>query len=70
LIEIHGKNIGVEVDGPSHFINKQPNGPIDKIPLVSVPYWEWDKFGKDRDKETRVFERFVCLFMRAVMAIL
>jgi hypothetical protein len=66
LIEIHGKNIGVEVDGPFHFIGRQPNGQttlkrrqvetIDEIPLVSVPYWEWDKFGKDRDKKQKYLQ--------------
>jgi hypothetical protein len=50
LIEMRGKKIAIEVDGPSHFINKQPNGPtamkrrqvtsIDMISVMSVPYWE------------------------------
>jgi hypothetical protein len=63
LIEINGKKVGVEVDGPSHFINKQPKGStllkrrqvitIDEISLVSVPYWEWDKLGKDSDKKRK-----------------
>jgi ribonuclease HI len=49
-----GKKIGVEVDGPSHFVgqSQSPNGsPILKrrqvraleksLKLISVPYWEW-----------------------------
>jgi hypothetical protein len=61
LVEVNGKSIGIEVDGPSHFINKMPSAKtmlkrrqitaIDKIPLVSVPYWEWNELGKDRVKK-------------------
>jgi hypothetical protein len=63
LIEINGKKVGVEVDGRFHFIGRQPNGStllkrrqvsnIDKIPLVSVLYWEWNELGKDRDKRRK-----------------
>jgi hypothetical protein len=63
LVEVNGKKIGVEVDGPSHFIGKgeYPTGStilkrrqvtsIDEIELVSVPYWEWNKLGKDQAKK-------------------
>ena len=61
LVEINGKTIGVEVYGPSHCIGYHPSGPtqlkqrqickIDEIAVVSVPYWEWNKFGKDRSKK-------------------
>eukprot|EP00956_Cyclotella_meneghiniana_P038966 scaffold163480_cov58-Cyclotella_meneghiniana.AAC.1 len=57
LVEISGKKVGVEVDEPSHFIRRRPNGwtllkprqveSIDRISLVSVPYWEWINLGKD-----------------------
>ena len=66
LIEINGKEIGIEVDGPSHFIGRRPNGStalkhrqvgaIDKIPLVSVPYWEWNKLKKDRSKKQQYLQ--------------
>ena len=56
VVEINGKKVGVEVDGPFHFIGRNPNGStilkhrqvttLDDIPVVSVPYWEWDKLGK------------------------
>jgi hypothetical protein len=69
LVEINGKSIGVEVDGPSHFINKKPTSKtmlkrrqitaIDKIPLVSVPYWEWEKLGKDRVKKQQYLQRLI-----------
>eukprot|EP00956_Cyclotella_meneghiniana_P040619 scaffold200815_cov53-Cyclotella_meneghiniana.AAC.2 len=66
LIEIKGKKVGVEVDGPSHFIDREPNGPtllkrrqvrsIDEIPLVSMPYWEWDQLGNDRGKKRKYLQ--------------
>eukprot|EP00984_Skeletonema_dohrnii_P003719 scaffold1283_cov79-Skeletonema_dohrnii-CCMP3373.AAC.4 len=63
LVEVNGKTIGVEVDGPHHFIGKGRSPlartilkrrqvpPIDGIELVTVPYWEWDKLGKDQAKK-------------------
>ena len=49
------------MDGPSHFINQEPTGStllkrrqvstLDDIRIVSVPYWEWDEFGKIRAKK-------------------
>jgi hypothetical protein len=60
LVEVNGKTIGVEVDGPSHFIGRSKSPlartilkrrqvpAIDGIELASVPYWEWDKLGSDR----------------------
>ena len=61
LFEVNGKKIGVEVDGPTHFIGRNPNGStilkhrqitnLDNIPVVSVPYWDWNKFRKDSDKK-------------------
>eukprot|EP00985_Skeletonema_marinoi_P013377 scaffold6613_cov158-Skeletonema_marinoi.AAC.4 len=63
LVEVNGKTIGIEVDGPYHFIgrSKSPLGStilkrrqvpsIDNIELVSVPYWEWDEVGNDELKK-------------------
>ena len=71
LVEINGKKVGIEVDGPSHFIGRQPKGhtllkrrqdeSIDRISLVSVPYWEWDKLGKDRDKKQKYLKALLKL---------
>ena len=47
-----GERVGVEVDGPFHFICREPNGATLLkrrqlrhlgLRLVSVPYWEWDE---------------------------
>ena len=63
IVEVNGKAVGVEVDGPWHFIGnsrsllgrtiiKRRQVPaIDGIELVSVPYWEWNALlGKDEVK--------------------
>jgi hypothetical protein len=61
LVEVNGIKVGIEVDGPYHFMNREPTGStllkrrqvnnLDGIKIVSVPYWEWDKLGKDRAKK-------------------
>ena len=60
LVEVNGKKVGIDVDGPSHFLGRNPTGStilkhrqvttLDGIPIVSVSYWEWrawDKLDKD-----------------------
>ena len=57
LVEVNGKNIGIEVDGPSHFVGRKPNGStllkrrqvntLDEIEVISVPCWEWYNLRKD-----------------------
>ena len=51
VVSVDGLEVAVEVDGPFHFIGREPNGrTILKRrqllaagwPLLSVPYWEWD----------------------------
>ena len=59
LVEVNGKKIGVEVDGPTHFIGRNPSGStilkhrqvtnLDGVQVVSVPYWEWNKLGKNSE---------------------
>jgi hypothetical protein len=61
LVEVNGTKVGIEVDGPSHFMNQEPTGStllkrrqvstLDDIPIVSVPYWEWNKLGNDHVKK-------------------
>jgi hypothetical protein len=73
LVEVNGKTIGVEVDGPFHFIGKSKTPlartilkrrqvpSIDGIELVSVPYWEWVNLGKDQTKKQEYLRRLVGL---------
>ena len=74
LVEVNGKMIGVEVDGPYHFVGKSrsPLGrtvlkrrqvpAIDGIELVSVPYWEWNKqLGEDEVKRREYLRKLLSL---------
>jgi hypothetical protein len=61
LVNVNGEKVGIEVDGPSHFMNRAATGStllkrrqvnkLEDIRIVSVPYWEWDKLEKDRVKK-------------------
>jgi len=61
VVEVDGKQIAVEVDGPSHFIGKELTGStilkhrqvaaLDGMQFVSVPYWEWNNLKKDSKKK-------------------
>jgi hypothetical protein len=61
LVEVNGMKVGIEVDGPYHFINQKPTGStllkrrqvnnLDDICIVSVPYWEWNKLERERAKK-------------------
>jgi len=73
IVEVNGETNGIEVDGPYHFIGrsksplartilKRRQVPlIDGIELVSVPYWEWDKLGKDAVKKQEYLRRLLGL---------
>jgi hypothetical protein len=73
VVEVNGKTIGMEVDGPSHFIGKGGSSTgstilkrrqvssIDGIELVSVPYWEWDRFGSDVVKKQEYLRKLLGL---------
>jgi hypothetical protein len=61
LVKVNGIKVGIEVDGPSHFINQEPTGStllkrrqvntLDGIHIISVPYWEWREVGSDHSKK-------------------
>jgi hypothetical protein len=74
VVEVNGNTVGVEVDGPYHFIgsSKSPLArtilkrrqvpSIDGIELVSVPYWEWNKLlGKDEVKRQEYLRKLLGL---------
>ena len=47
-----GQLIAIEVDGPSHFVGREPTSKHLGWRLVSVPYWQWDETNhRDRSKE-------------------
>jgi len=63
VVEVNGKQIAVEVDGPSHFVGKSRErtgstilkhrqvAALDGMLVVSIPYWEWNKLKKDSKKK-------------------
>ena len=63
-IKQNGKVIGLEIDGPSHFIGMKKKGNtilkqrqvanVDDIPIISVPYWEWNDLVSLEEKERYV----------------
>ena len=63
LVRINGKKVGIEVDGPCHFVERKPNSSTllkrrlikanDNISVVSVPYWEWNRLGKNEIKKEK-----------------
>ena len=61
LVEMNGKKVGVEVDGPNYLIGRKPTrstmlkrgqvADVEGIALLSVPYWEWDELGQDFNRK-------------------
>lgn len=61
LVTVNGEQICIEVDGPSHFAGREPNGRtvlkhrliqnIDGIRVVSIPYWEWSTAENDNEEQ-------------------
>ena len=64
-----GQVVGVEVDGPHHFVGRKEKGNtilkarqvanIDRIPIISVPYWEWIDLHNLEDKESYIREKII-----------
>ena len=59
-VSFGGRNVAVEVDGPSHFWGRTPTGTTllkrrqlraAGWSLLSVPLWEWDNFGSFRTRQ-------------------
>ena len=65
VIVFRGNRIGVEVDGPSHYVGQtqSPNGAtllkrrqlrtLEGWTLVTIPYWEWYAIDTGSDKEKK-----------------
>jgi len=61
LVEVNGREVEIEVDGPSHFVGRKPTGSttlkrrqiasVEGVALVSIPYWEWNELGRGRNNK-------------------
>ena len=60
VVRVGGHEVAVEVDGPSHFVGRQPTGATtlkrrqlreSGWALVDVPFWEWDALKTDHAKK-------------------
>jgi hypothetical protein len=72
LVEVNGTKVGIEVDGPVHFVGRKATGKtilkrrqvvtaLDKISVVSVPHWEWDDVGMNsRGKRQEYLRNLLC----------
>ena len=66
VVEVNGKQIAVEIDGPSHFIGRELTGStilkrrqvaaLDEMSVVSIPYWEWIKLNNDTEKKKQYLQ--------------
>jgi len=66
VVEVDGKQIAVEVDGPSHFIGRDPKGrtilkhrqvaALDGMKVVSIPYWEWNELKNNSEKKKQYLQ--------------
>ena len=73
MVQINSKIVGIDVDGPYHFFGRRPNGrtllkrrqvsAIDGIPLLSVPYWEWNK-SRDRAYKRKYLQSLLKSFLK------
>eukprot|EP00581_Thalassiosira_minuscula_P000389 CAMPEP_0183742790 /NCGR_PEP_ID=MMETSP0737-20130205/64880_1 /TAXON_ID=385413 /ORGANISM="Thalassiosira miniscula, Strain CCMP1093" /LENGTH=720 /DNA_ID=CAMNT_0025978383 /DNA_START=841 /DNA_END=3004 /DNA_ORIENTATION=- len=71
FMEVNGNKIGIEVDGPFHFLGRKPTGNtilkrrqitnLEGIQVVSVPYWEWDKLKRDSNEKQKYLRSLLCL---------
>ena len=65
-----GRRVAVEVDGPTHFIQRLPTGSttlkhrqvtiVDCVEVVSVPYWEWDELKNSLKKQHYLRTKLGC----------
>ena len=67
LVDVDGKQLGVEVDGPFHFVGRKPTGSTilkrrqvfeaDEIPVVSLPYWELNGLESTYEKQGYLYAK-------------
>lgn len=61
VVNVDGEELGIEVDGPHHFVGRDPTGStllkrrhvenVDRIPIISLPYWELNELETLDDKQ-------------------
>ena len=64
-----GRRVAVEVDGPSHFIQRLPTGSttlkhrqvegLDGIEVVSIPHWEWNELKNSVTKQRYLHKKLL-----------
>merc|ERR1712032_250065 len=69
VFTLDGKEVGLEIDGPSRFIGKTPKGGtilkrrqvynVDGIHIFSLPHWEWDKMKGNREKKQHYLRKLL-----------
>ena len=66
VISVEGCDVAVEVDGPTHFVGRLPTGAtvlkrrqlrLAGMPLLAVPYWEWDELGDTAARRAYLSQR-------------
>jgi hypothetical protein len=62
VVQLDGRQVGIEVDGPSHFVGRTPTGSTALKrrqlkaagwTLLPVPYWEWAEIGRSSPQARR-----------------
>ena len=62
VVQLDGREVGIEVDGPSHFVGRTPTGSTALKrrqlkaagwTLLPVPYWEWAEIGRSNPQARR-----------------
>ena len=62
VVLVDGREVGIEVDGPSHFVGRTPTGSTALKrrqlkaagwTLLPVPYWEWAEIGRSNPQARR-----------------
>ena len=68
VVRVDGRDVGVEVDGPSHFVGREPTGATmlkrrqlraAGWPLLAVPYWEWNELKGDAARQSEYLSKGV-----------
>ena len=68
VVRVDGRDVGVEVDGPSHFVGREPTGATmlkrrqlraAGWPLLAVPFWEWNELKGDAARQSEYLSKGV-----------